>query len=198
MIPNILNLMLEFHFQILPAIPKKEKGRGNEVEKNFILTWFDRKILDVDQNVSWIFKLCRYWGNSQMPDFNGMWISVICLQYKHCKYCEEHFSCAWKMCEISHCFWLWSLTTEQCGTGGLSFPSLCSAPLLLLSKFLQLHSYFLLGNCNLFPFLKYLKGCNFILLLVSVPILSRVEKSFVSLCYRGCRLIDLCSWWWFS
>lgn len=59
MIPNILNLMLEFHFQILPAIPKKEKGRGNEIEKNFMLAWFDRKILDVDQNVRWIFKWCR-------------------------------------------------------------------------------------------------------------------------------------------
>lgn len=91
-----------------------------------------------------------------MPDFNCMWTLVICLQYKHCKYCEEHFSRAWQTCEISHSFWLWSLTTEQHGTGGLGLPSLCSAPVLLLSKFLQLHSYSLLGNYNLFPFLKYL------------------------------------------
>ena len=84
-----------------------------------------------------------------------VWTSVVCLQYKHCKYCEEHFSCAWQTWKISHCFWLWSLTIEQCGAGGLSFPSLCSAPVLLLLKFLQLNSYPLLGNDNSFPFLKY-------------------------------------------
>lgn len=51
MISNILHLMSEFCFQILPATPRKEKHGGNDVEKNFVLAWSDRKTLDVDQNV---------------------------------------------------------------------------------------------------------------------------------------------------
>lgn len=36
MVSNILNLILEFHFEILPANLKKEKGE-NGVEKNFVV-----------------------------------------------------------------------------------------------------------------------------------------------------------------